>query len=106
MEVALYSLGNPIGRAIDDGAKIGVGVFDTNVARGPKSDIDVTLLVHAAACAVGVLKADRHLGNAMSEPAEREAQSPLDVSAQRLIAIDLPAANMQLHCVLLQNRSD
>ena len=71
LEVAPYGATGAIGGTIDNSPSVRVDVLDEHVARRSQSDIDVTPLVHAAARAVGVLEADCHLGDALSESADR-----------------------------------
>jgi hypothetical protein len=54
-------------------------------------------LVHAAAMAVDVRKADGYGAQAVAEPAQCKAESALHIGAQRVAHFDAAFANLNLH---------
>jgi hypothetical protein len=92
-----------VGRVIDGGEQIDVGVLDVNALR-MQTHFDLAALVTDVSVAVGLREPDDHPANQVREPSEGQAQATLHVDAQDVADVDILIPNLNLRHPALLSR--
>jgi hypothetical protein len=87
--------GGTVGRVIDGGEQIGVGVLDVHALR-KQSHFDLAALVADVFIAGGLREPDDHPSDPIGEPREGQSQAALHVDAKHVRYDDIVIPNLNL----------